>query len=86
MEQGLQLSAENVWTEISDRVRETVSDQTYHTWFGDIRARELEQDELTLEVPNDFTRELDRRALRRSHRLGRAGSARALGPRARPRQ
>ena len=56
MEQGLQLSAENVWTEISDRVRETVSDQTYHTWFGDIRARELEQDELTLEVPNDFTR------------------------------
>ena len=56
MEQGLQLSAENVWTEISDRVRGTVSDQTYDTWFGDIRARELEQDELTLEVPNDFTR------------------------------
>ena len=56
MEQGLQLSAENVWTKISDRVRETVSDQTYHTWFGDIRARELQQDELTLEVPNDFTR------------------------------
>ena len=33
-----------------------VSDQTYDTWFGDIRARDLEQDELTLEVPNDFTR------------------------------
>jgi chromosomal replication initiator protein len=56
LEQGLQLSAEHVWTEISGRVRETVSDQTYHTWFGDIRPRELDQDELTLEVPNDFTR------------------------------
>jgi chromosomal replication initiator protein len=56
LEQGLQLSAEHVWTEISGRVRETVSDQTYQTWFGDIRPRELDQDELTLEVPNDFTR------------------------------
>ena len=82
----MQLSAENVWTEISDRVRETVSDQTYDTWFGDIRARELEQDELTLEVPNDFTRSwID------GHFADLIGSAARdlLGPsgaRARPRQ
>jgi chromosomal replication initiator protein len=45
-----------VWTEISGRLREAVSDQTYHTWFGDIRPRALDQDELLLEAPNDFTR------------------------------
>jgi chromosomal replication initiator protein len=56
LEQGLQLSAEHVWTEIAGRVREAVSDQTYQTWFGDVRPRSLDDDELLLEAPNDFTR------------------------------
>jgi chromosomal replication initiator protein len=56
LEQGLQLNAEHVWTEIAERVREAVSDQTYHTWFGDVRPRSLDDDELLLEAPNDFTR------------------------------
>jgi chromosomal replication initiator protein len=56
LEQGLQLSAEHVWTEVSDRLRASVNDQAFHSWFAEITPRELAGDELVLEAPNDFTR------------------------------
>jgi len=56
VERPLELSAEGVWTEVSGRLRGALSEQTFETWLGEVDAAGLSDDELVLEVPNDFTR------------------------------
>jgi chromosomal replication initiator protein len=52
-----ELTAEDLWTAVSDRLRGALNDTTYGTWFGDARGRELTDEAFVLAVPNDFTRE-----------------------------
>ena len=57
MERGQLLTAEDLWTAISDRLKGALNDTTYGTWFGDAEGRDLNDDAFVLAVPNDFTRE-----------------------------
>ena len=57
VERGQLLTAEDLWTAISDRLRGALNDTTYGTWFSDAEGRELNDDAFVLAVPNDFTRE-----------------------------
>jgi chromosomal replication initiator protein len=57
VERGQLLTAEDLWTAISDRLRGALNDTTYGTWFGSAEGRELTDEAFVLAVPNDFTRE-----------------------------
>ncbi|MGL6279080.1 MAG: chromosomal replication initiator protein DnaA [Gaiella sp.] len=57
MEYAVEPTAEHVWEQISARLRETLNETTYATWFGDVGAGELRDGALSVTVPNDFTRE-----------------------------
>jgi chromosomal replication initiator protein len=50
-------TADRLWDEISRRLRDTLNETTYATWFGDAGPGELSADAFSLVVPNDFTRE-----------------------------
>jgi len=52
-----ELSPEGLWSELSTRLRETLNETTYATWFAEVGAGELDDESFSLEVPNDFTRE-----------------------------
>ena len=57
MEHTIEPTAERLWDDVSGRLRETLNETTYATWFGDASAGELSDDTFSLVVPNDFTRE-----------------------------
>ena len=57
MEKPIELTAEGVWNEISGRLREALNENTFATWFDQVDAAEITDDEFVLTVPNDFTRE-----------------------------
>jgi chromosomal replication initiator protein len=52
-----ELTAESLWTEVSDRLKGALNDTTFGTWFGDVSSRELTDRAFVLSVPNDFTRD-----------------------------
>jgi len=57
VEQETELTAEDLWNDVSTRLREALNDTTYSTWFGEVDGEELNGERLVLAVPNDFTRE-----------------------------
>jgi chromosomal replication initiator protein len=57
VEHQVELSAEDLWEEISGRLREALSGGTYSKWFGDVHELALEGDTLVLTVPSEFTRD-----------------------------
>ncbi|HYX76382.1 MAG TPA: chromosomal replication initiator protein DnaA [Gaiellaceae bacterium] len=57
MERPIELTAEGVWNEISGRLREALNENTFSTWFSQVEATSVTDDELVLTVPNNFTRE-----------------------------
>jgi chromosomal replication initiator protein len=57
VEKSTELTAEAVWNEVSGRLREALNENTFSTWFAQVGAAEITDDELVLAVPNDFTRE-----------------------------
>jgi chromosomal replication initiator protein len=57
VEHQVELSTENLWEEISGRLKEALSDGTYSKWFGDIHELAVEGDTLVLTVPSEFTRD-----------------------------
>src|SRR5882757_6221080 len=57
VEHQVELSAENLWEEISGRLREALSDGTYSKWFGDVHELSLDGETLVLSVPSEFTRD-----------------------------
>jgi chromosomal replication initiator protein len=57
VEHQLELSAENLWEEISGRLREALSDGTYSKWFGDVHNLAVDGETLVLTVPSEFTRD-----------------------------
>ena len=57
VEHQVELSAANLWEEISERLKEALSDGTYNKWFGDVHGLELDDDTLVLAVPSEFARD-----------------------------
>ena len=51
------LTAEDLWTEVSERLRAALNDKTYRTWFSQAEGVDLSDQSFVLSVPNDFTRE-----------------------------
>jgi chromosomal replication initiator protein len=57
VEPSIELTAEGLWSEVSGRLRGALNETTYRTWFDHVEGLELNDDELVLAVPNDFTRD-----------------------------
>src|SRR2546421_2491080 len=57
VEQPIELTAENLWTEVAGRLKGALNESTYRTWFGEVHGIEVTDDSFVLAVPNDFTRE-----------------------------
>jgi len=53
----IELSAENLWSEISGRLRDALNDGTYGKWFGGVDTLELEGETLVLTVPDELSRD-----------------------------
>ena len=56
MQRPVELSAESLWTEVSNRLRDALNESTFTTWFTDTEPIELSGERFVLAVPNDFTR------------------------------
>jgi chromosomal replication initiator protein len=57
VEQAAETRADELWNAIAGRLRETLTETTYDTWFGQAHPRSFSGDQLVVEVPNDFTRD-----------------------------
>ena len=57
MERQRELTAEDLWNEVADRLKEALNDTTYRTWFNQVAGGEVSGEAVVLTVPNDFTRE-----------------------------
>jgi chromosomal replication initiator protein len=57
VEHATATSADSLWDAIAGRLRETLSETTYDTWFAHAEPRSLGEDGLVVAVPNDFTRD-----------------------------
>jgi chromosomal replication initiator protein len=53
----LESTADRLWREVSGKLRDTLNETTFQTWFGQSSAGELGDGVFTVVVPNDFTRE-----------------------------
>jgi chromosomal replication initiator protein len=51
------LTAEDLWTEVSERLQSALNESTFRTWFSDAEGLELSDEAFRLRVPNDFSRE-----------------------------
>jgi chromosomal replication initiator protein len=51
------LTAEKLWTEVSERLQGALNESTYRTWFSDAAGVDLSDESFVLRVSNDFTRE-----------------------------
>ncbi|MES1248238.1 MAG: chromosomal replication initiator protein DnaA [Actinomycetota bacterium] len=56
MEHQTELTAESLWHEVAGRLKSSLNETTYGTWFGEARGAGLEDGRFVLGVPNDFTR------------------------------
>jgi chromosomal replication initiator protein len=52
-----ELTADNLWDDVSARLRGALNDTTFRTWFSEVSAVEVDDAAFVLSVPNDFTRE-----------------------------
>jgi chromosomal replication initiator protein len=57
VEQDIELTAEDLWNDVSARLRDALNDTTYSTWFGEVGGGKLDAERFVIAVPNDFTRE-----------------------------
>src|SRR5262245_23510172 len=57
VEHPAETRADDLWNAIAGRLRDTLTDTTYDTWFGQARPQSVAGDHLVIEVPNDFTRD-----------------------------
>jgi chromosomal replication initiator protein len=56
VERQRELTAESLWNEVADRLKEALNDTTYRTWFNEVEGGEVSAEAVVLTVPNDFTR------------------------------
>ena len=57
VEHPTETRAEDLWIAIAGRLRDTLNETTYDTWFGQARPRSLDGNRLVVDVPNEFTRD-----------------------------
>ena len=57
VEHPTETTAESLWDAIALRLRQSVSEPTYDTWFAYAEPRSLSDEILVVTVPNDFTRD-----------------------------
>jgi len=57
VEHPAETRADDLWNAIAGRLRDTLTETTYDTWFGQARPHSYSGDRLVVEVPNDFTRD-----------------------------
>ena len=57
MEHLAETRADDLWNAIAGRLRDTLTETTYDTWFGQAHPRSYNGEQLVVEVPNDFTRD-----------------------------
>ena len=57
MQRETEQTAEALWDDVAGRLRETLNETTFQTWFGAVAGASLEGDTFVVAVPNDFTRE-----------------------------
>ncbi len=57
VERSIELSEERVWSEVSERLRNSLTESTFSTWFSAVRLVGLREGELVLSTPNGFTRD-----------------------------
>jgi chromosomal replication initiator protein len=56
VESAAQPTAERLWDDVSRRLRDTLNETTYATWFASAEPESLGDDVFVVVVPNDFTR------------------------------
>ncbi len=57
VDEQIEVTAEALWGDVSERLRGALNDTTYRTWFGEVGGADLDSEQFVLAVPNDFTRE-----------------------------
>ena len=57
MEHPAKTRADDLWNAIAGRLRDTLTDTTYDTWFSQARPHSISAERIVVEVPNDFTRD-----------------------------
>src|SRR3954451_13584126 len=57
VEREIELTADDLWHDVSTRLRDALNDTTYTTWFSEVDGVEVDRDRFVMAVPNDFTRE-----------------------------
>ena len=57
MEHPAETRADDLWNAIAGRLRDTLTDTTYDTWFSQARPHSISAERIVVEVPNDFTRD-----------------------------
>jgi chromosomal replication initiator protein len=55
--QATEMNADSLWDVIARRLKDTLSETTYDTWFAHAEPRSLGEGRLVVTVPNDFTRD-----------------------------
>jgi chromosomal replication initiator protein len=56
MERQLELTAKSLWGEVAGRLRESLNETTYQTWFGEAEGVELSGETFVIAAPNDFAK------------------------------
>jgi chromosomal replication initiator protein len=57
VEHPAETRAEDLWNPVAGWLRDTLTETTYDTWFGQAHPRSFNGEQLVVEVPNDFTRD-----------------------------
>ena len=57
VQQPTETRANDLWTTLAGRLRETLTETTLDTWFGQAHARSYDGKHLVVDVPNEFTRD-----------------------------
>jgi chromosomal replication initiator protein len=56
VEHPTETQANDLWSTLAGRLRETLTETTLDTWFGQAHARSYDGTNLVVDVPNEFTR------------------------------
>jgi chromosomal replication initiator protein len=56
VEHQIELTAQSLWHEVAGRLKGSLNETTYSTWFGEARGHALDDGRFVLGVPNDFTK------------------------------
>jgi chromosomal replication initiator protein len=56
VEHAVEPTAERLWDDVSRRLRDTLNETTFATWFASATPRSLDDGAFVVVVPNDFTR------------------------------